>query len=95
MGMRQIRTGRHLEASYFKALETDPNVDLRLVPKPFTTGMIMTAIPAAIRPYSMAVAPDSSLRKAVSLRRMLPALLRDALALEYAQRLLTPSEQRQ
>jgi hypothetical protein len=32
------------------------------VPKPFTAVMIAIAIPAAIRPYSMAVAPDSSLK---------------------------------
>jgi len=34
------------------------------------TGMITTAIPAAISPYSMAVAPDSSRRKAISWRRI-------------------------
>ena len=32
------------------------------VPTPFTAVMIAIAIPAAIRPYSMAVAPDSSLK---------------------------------
>jgi hypothetical protein len=32
------------------------------VPRPFTAVMIAIAIPAAIRPYSMAVAPDSSLK---------------------------------
>lgn len=31
-----------------------------MVPRPFTTVMIASAIPAAIRPYSIAVAPDSS-----------------------------------
>ena len=36
---------------------------LRLLPKPFTTGMITTAIPAAIKPYSIAVAPDSFFKK--------------------------------
>jgi hypothetical protein len=35
---------------------------LSLVPRPFTAVMIAIAIPAAIRPYSMAVAPDSSLK---------------------------------
>src|SRR5882672_12233662 len=34
-----------------------------LEPTPFTAVMIAIAIPAAIRPYSMAVAPDSSLTK--------------------------------
>jgi hypothetical protein len=37
-------------------------VVLRLVPTPLTTVMITTEIPAAIRPYSMAVAPVSSAR---------------------------------
>ena len=33
-------------------------VPLRVVPKPFTATMIAIEIPAAIRPYSIAVAPD-------------------------------------
>jgi hypothetical protein len=40
-----------------------PNVELSLVPMPFTAAMITTEMPAAIRPYSMAVAAVSSLRK--------------------------------
>ena len=56
---------------YFRALETDANVPLRLLPVPFTAAMMATAIPDAMRPYSMAVAPDSSSRKAVSLRRIM------------------------
>jgi hypothetical protein len=32
----------------------------RLVPSPFTTAMIASEMPAAIRPYSIAVAPLSS-----------------------------------
>jgi hypothetical protein len=32
------------------------------LPTPFTAVMIAIAIPAAIRPYSMAVAPDSSFK---------------------------------
>jgi hypothetical protein len=32
------------------------------LPRPFTAVMIAIAIPAAIKPYSMAVAPDSSLK---------------------------------
>jgi hypothetical protein len=42
------------------------NVDLRWVPSPVIAGMIATAIPAAIRPYSIAVAADSSLTKALN-----------------------------
>jgi hypothetical protein len=52
------------KAAYFNAVETDPKVVLRFEPAPFTTLMIMTEIDAAMRPYSTAVAPDSSFRKA-------------------------------
>jgi hypothetical protein len=38
------------------------NLVRRLVPSPFTTEMIASKMPAAIRPYSIAVAPDSSAR---------------------------------
>ena len=48
--------------SYFSELLTDVNTLLRLVPRPFTATMIAIEMPAAIRPYSMAVAPDSSLQ---------------------------------
>jgi hypothetical protein len=48
---------------YFSAVEIDEKVLLRWVPSPVITGMIATAIPAAMRPYSMAVAADSSFRK--------------------------------
>jgi hypothetical protein len=58
-------------SSYFTAVEIDPNVVLRLVPTPFTAAMRATAMPDAMRPYSMAVAPDSSLRKAANFRRII------------------------
>ena len=45
---------------YFNAVLTLLNSVLRLVPTPLTAVMIAIAIPAAIRPYSIAVAPDSS-----------------------------------
>src|SRR5215510_6419421 len=45
------------------------NVPLRLVPTAVTAVMMTTAISAAIRPYSMAVAPDSS-RKNIARRFM-------------------------
>jgi hypothetical protein len=45
--------------AYFRAVETDENVLFRLVPRACTVAMIATEIPAAIRPYSIAVAPDS------------------------------------
>jgi len=38
-----------------------PKVVLSLLPTPFTAVIIATAIPAAIRPYSIAVAPASFL----------------------------------
>ena len=47
---------------YFSELLIDSKFELSLVPRPFTAVMIAIEIPAAIRPYSMAVAPDSSLK---------------------------------
>jgi hypothetical protein len=49
--------------TYFSEPLIEVNLSLRLVPIPLTTAMIASAIPAAIRPYSIAVAPDSSDRK--------------------------------
>ena len=49
--------------SYLSWVETLVNVSLSLVPKPLTTAMIATEMPAAIRPYSMAVAPELSFKK--------------------------------
>jgi len=46
--------------AYFKELEIDVKLVFRVVPRPFTTAMIASEMPAAIKPYSMAVAPDSS-----------------------------------
>ena len=48
------------EAAYFNCDEIEEKVVLSFVPRPFTTLMIATEMPAAIRPYSMAVAPNSS-----------------------------------
>jgi hypothetical protein len=47
---------------YFSEVLMLTNLPLSSVPRPFTAVMIAIAIPAAIRPYSMAVAPDSSLK---------------------------------
>jgi hypothetical protein len=50
-----------LEAfSYFRELLMEVYLLLRLVPRPFTTATIAIEMPAAISPYSIAVAPDSS-----------------------------------
>ena len=46
--------------NYFKELLIEVNLSFNVVPRLFTTVMIANAIPAAIRPYSIAVAPDSS-----------------------------------
>src|SRR5215211_2452221 len=47
---------------YLSELLMASKFELSLVPRPFTAVMIAIAIPAAIRPCSMAVAPDSSLK---------------------------------
>jgi hypothetical protein len=57
------------EAAYFSPDETDPNVVFRFVPVLFKAPMIATAMPDAMSPYSMAVAPDSSAKNALSFRR--------------------------
>jgi hypothetical protein len=38
----------------------------KFVPTPFTTAMMATASPAAIRPYSMDVAPDWHFANAIN-----------------------------
>jgi hypothetical protein len=67
--------GRPIEAAlqncrgalgYFNCVEMLLNLAFRLVPSPFTTAITATEIPAAIRPYSIAVAPDSHLVKAMN-----------------------------
>src|SRR5271154_4988045 len=45
---------------YFNELLIELNMVFRLLPSPLITAMIASAIPAAISPYSIAVAPDSS-----------------------------------
>src|SRR6266511_679372 len=48
---------------YFSAFCTLVKVPLRFVPTPCTTTMMATEMPAAMRPYSIAVAPESSRKK--------------------------------
>jgi hypothetical protein len=43
---------------YFNEVLIELNIVFRFDPRPFTTVMIASAMPAAIRPYSIAVAPD-------------------------------------
>jgi hypothetical protein len=49
---------RSLVERYFSDELIAVNLVLSLVPSPLTTAMMASAMPAAIRPYSMAVAPD-------------------------------------
>src|SRR5262249_45006214 len=49
--------------AYFSELLIEVNLVFRFVPRPLTTAIIASEMPAAIRPYSMAVAPDSSFTK--------------------------------
>jgi hypothetical protein len=53
-GLRLRQTG-----GYFSEVLIEVNFVLRLLPRPLTATIIAMEIPAAIRPYSMAVAPDS------------------------------------
>ena len=57
---------RNGNTNYFNDVETVEKVVFKLVPRAWTVAMIATAIPAAIRPYSMAVAPVSSARKRIT-----------------------------
>ena len=56
--------------TYYKLPEMLVKVEDRLVPTALTPPMITTAMSAAIRPYSMAVAPDSALQKLRKILRM-------------------------
>jgi hypothetical protein len=56
----RLFAGRAGIKAYFSEVLIEVNLSLRLVPKPFTMAIIASEMPAAIRPYSIAVAPDSS-----------------------------------
>jgi hypothetical protein len=56
---RAIRVRTQVRA-YFNELLIDVNLELSFVPSPFTAAMMASEMPAAINPYSIAVAPDSS-----------------------------------
>src|SRR6476646_8473475 len=49
--------------AYFSEELIEPNLVFSVEPRLLTTVMMASAMPAAIRPYSMAVAPDSSFAK--------------------------------
>src|SRR5215510_1145324 len=48
---------------YFNEPLIEVNFSFKVVPRPFTAAIIASEIPAAINPYSIAVAPDSSFQK--------------------------------
>jgi len=51
----------YVSVNYLREVLSVPKVVLSAVPTPFTAVIIAIAIPAAIRPYSIAVAPVSFL----------------------------------
>jgi hypothetical protein len=59
--MRALNAGE-IAGRYFSEVLTEVNLVLRVLPMPLTAVTITMLRPAAIRQYSMAVAPDSSLR---------------------------------
>src|SRR5215210_8849159 len=62
-GLSRAFAARQYALAYFSELLIEVNLLFRLVPRPLTTAMIASEMPAAIRPYSMAVAPDWSITK--------------------------------
>ena len=54
--------------AYFSWVEMLVKFVFNCEPRVLTTAMIATEIPAAMRPYSMAVAPESFFKKATILR---------------------------
>jgi hypothetical protein len=59
-----------VDGSYFSDELTEVNIVLTLLPTPLTAVMITMLIPAAIRQYSIAVAPASSARNFENNRRI-------------------------
>src|SRR5882757_6736902 len=64
-GRRLRRRGALRLAPYLSAVWIVVKVVLSFVPSPVITGMIATAMPVTIRPYSIAVAARSSFKKAM------------------------------
>ena len=59
-GLNLRRSDAQRQNGYFNEVLLELNMVFRLLPSPSTTATIASAIPAAISPYSIAVAPDSS-----------------------------------
>ena len=51
------------DVDYFNCVEMLVKLVLRVEPIEFTAAIITTEMPAAIRPYSIAVAPESSFKR--------------------------------
>src|SRR6202162_5491163 len=64
-GLPRAFAARRSALAYFSEELIEVNLAFRLVPRPLTTAMIASEMPAGVRPYSMAVAPDSSFTKRV------------------------------
>jgi hypothetical protein len=62
-GLSFVDPARAGAERYFSELLMAVYCVFRFVPSPLTTAIMASAIPAAIRPYSIAVAPDSSDKK--------------------------------
>jgi hypothetical protein len=62
--------------AYFNDVLIDANLVLSFEPIPLTTAIIASEMPAAMRPYSMAVAAVSSARNSLTI--FMAALRRDA-----------------
>jgi hypothetical protein len=56
----ELTRRHHLQFAYLIAVETDVKTVFSFEPSPLTTVIMATEIPAAINPYSMAVAAVSS-----------------------------------
>ena len=67
---------------YLSWVEMLVNLVFRVEPRVLTTAMIATEMPAAMRPYSMAVAPDSFFRNATILDMCYP-LRKETVAAPY------------
>jgi hypothetical protein len=61
---RSAPPGADFRVAYFSEVLIESKLVLSLEPTPCTAVMMAIAMPAAIRPYSIAVAPDSSLKNA-------------------------------
>jgi hypothetical protein len=68
--MTRDTEGHQQLAAYFMAVVTDTNMVWTVVPRRATAPTMANAMPDATTQYSIEVAPDSSLKKAVSSRRI-------------------------